>query len=81
MKVTKKQLRDIVRRVKGQTTNEAMDVSGDAYWKMRDRMRKSFEAIMDLCDELEDAMYEETGAVDPFDLVDQIRDRAGEHVR
>jgi hypothetical protein len=64
---------------------EALAVSGDEYWKMRDQMRSDMGKLLGWLDMLEDAMYREDqrgpGGEDPFDILDEIRQIADKYDR
>ena len=64
---------------------EALAVSGDEYWKMRDQMRSDMGKLQGWLDILEDAMYSEDqrgpGGEDPFDILDEIRQIADKYDR
>lgn len=80
MKLTKTQLREMISGEVNKLLSEGMAVDENEYFRMKAKLVRDFTKIYELVEQLEDAMYDEDTML-PEDLVDQIRNIAGRHVR
>jgi hypothetical protein len=55
MKITKRQLRRIIKEEKARLQSESMAVAGDDYWKLHDGTKKLLSAMFDFVEELRDS--------------------------
>jgi len=83
MKLTKTQLKEMVGREIGKQLDEGFGIDENQYYELKKRLEGDFLEIYRLTDRLENALYHENDedAEDPLDLVEEIKNLAGEHVR
>ena len=65
MKITKRQLRQIIKEEKARLQSESMDVAGADYWRLHDGTKGFLSAMFSFADKMQEAY-----GTDDYDLMD-----------